>query len=147
MAVPRLAASQTPDPVIPDPGSSVALETLGGRSVLIPTPSLGLLGCSAVVSLGRTPFFGISQGSRHPPPPRTETAAGIWAFLSVSLWKVLLPNSHCSSTITVGGGSFCPGAVNGMLLLPSHLSRPSGATWGPQLGCLLPGHFYLRSDS
>lgn len=38
-AVPHLAASQIPDPVIPDPGSSCGLGDMGGESILIPQPS------------------------------------------------------------------------------------------------------------
>nr|KAF6349163.1 hypothetical protein mMyoMyo1_011719 [Myotis myotis] len=44
MAVPHLVASQSPDPVIPGPGSSCGLGDLEGESILTPPPVRACLG-------------------------------------------------------------------------------------------------------
>lgn len=93
---------------MPGPAPSCCLGDLAEGSIRVP-PLSGFAWVRCYRVFGENPFLWCISGLLTLPTFQNGVAAGIWGFLSVfNFWKGLLPNSHCSSTTTVGGRSSCP---------------------------------------
>lgn len=111
--------------MIPDPAPSDCLGDLAEGSIRVPPPPHVWVCLGAVLwCLWGEPlslvYLRVVDTSHL---PKRGDCRHLGLPLCFYFWRVLLPNSHCSSTTTVGGGSSCPQS-SGPDVPPPSMTRP-----------------------